>query len=303
MRLLLVVVPLLLTLPAHAATWWVVHADGNKPSRHAVFIDIDKLQPRAGANDVTATPAHPTLWKLDAVEVFESSDSPKQIAGNYIVDCSAKTIATEAETVTWRSGKTDSRPAKVPWPIGPGSIHDDMRVFACEPASRIESRGMRLVGSEKPPTELAWAALWGDGAAPAAPAVASAEAKPAAPASAQTAADKEKEKEKAWKAEADRRKQQRARTEINDRLDAMIGQDEPALVRALGIPTRNYESNGARFLNFREDLDRPHIGETTQPAPLNSRYCDLLFELRDGKVLDFKADGNYCNTMLGRYGR
>jgi hypothetical protein len=71
-------------------------------------------------------------------------------------------------------------------------------------------------------------------------------------------------------------------------MSTWIGASEVEVVRAFGVPTSSYDSAGSRFLSFQDE--RVYVdmygGGTLR--------CTTLFELRDGRVVDWSAEGNSC---------
>jgi hypothetical protein len=98
---------------------------------------------------------------------------------------------------------------------------------------------------------------------------------------------------------------------IDDRLASYVGRTELELVTALGVPTRDYETGGQKFLQYEEQRTialpggfagapiGPYgrgyyggfgLGYTTY-APVQ---CDVTFALRDGRVASYTYRGQGC---------
>lgn len=93
---------------------------------------------------------------------------------------------------------------------------------------------------------------------------------------------------------------------LEQRLATFIGQREGDLVASLGVPTRTYEADGRRFLQFEQQrlvvipgdpwnygwygMRRPWAVPSTY-APVR---CDITFILREGRVESFSARGDGC---------
>ncbi len=98
------------------------------------------------------------------------------------------------------------------------------------------------------------------------------------------------------------------RAEREAQLGGFIGQSEADLVRALGVPSRQFESDGRRFLAYldrRVDLVpgympfRPYgygfgYGPGFPPQAIE-RSCETTFESVGGKVFGYSFRGNACN--------
>ena len=87
---------------------------------------------------------------------------------------------------------------------------------------------------------------------------------------------------------------------------AMNGRSEDVLVATPGVPVRTYEAEGRRFLQYerRRLVTYPgspgfygrygrYIGGGFAPS-VESRACDVTFEVRAGRVVGFNARGNDC---------
>jgi hypothetical protein len=92
-------------------------------------------------------------------------------------------------------------------------------------------------------------------------------------------------------------------------LVTYVGVSEADLVRALGVPTRTYETGGKRFLAYTErrlDVIPGGYGGFGYgygygryygggfPADVVERFCETTFELDAGKVTRFTLRGNAC---------
>lgn len=90
------------------------------------------------------------------------------------------------------------------------------------------------------------------------------------------------------------------------RTSALVGRSEVDLVAALGVPARTYDAEGRRFLQYEERRLITYPGSPGFygrygrylgggfPPSVETRACDLTFELRDGRVVGFNARGNNC---------
>lgn len=101
------------------------------------------------------------------------------------------------------------------------------------------------------------------------------------------------------------------RAEREAQLGGFIGQTEADLVRALGVPSRQFEADGRRFLAYierRVDLVpgympfRPYgygfgngfgYGPGFPPQAIE-RSCETTFESVGGKVSGYSLRGNAC---------
>ena len=93
---------------------------------------------------------------------------------------------------------------------------------------------------------------------------------------------------------------------LDQQLGTFIGRSEGDLVAALGVPTRTFETDGRRFLQF----ESRRTVFVPQPAPFYGPFgargwaqpldtpvavgCDITFEMRDGRALGFSYRGNGC---------
>ena len=104
---------------------------------------------------------------------------------------------------------------------------------------------------------------------------------------------------------------------LNDRLGAYVGRSELELVTALGVPARDYETGGQKFLQYEEQRTvalpggyvgaGPFVGRrggfygagfgagfgglATAYAPVR---CDVTFALREGRVAGYSFRGEGC---------
>ena len=96
------------------------------------------------------------------------------------------------------------------------------------------------------------------------------------------------------------------RAGFDARQSALIGRSEADLVATLGVPARTYEAGGRRFLQYEERrlVTYPgspgfygrygrYLGGGFAPW-IESRSCDVTFELHSGRVVGFSARGNDC---------
>jgi hypothetical protein len=92
-------------------------------------------------------------------------------------------------------------------------------------------------------------------------------------------------------------------------LAPLVGQSEADLVRALGVPTRSFESGGHRFLEYEArdvsiipGLPGHGFGPWgswgyygAMPPQVVERVCDTTFDLVNGRVASFTLRGNACD--------
>ena len=104
---------------------------------------------------------------------------------------------------------------------------------------------------------------------------------------------------------------------LDQRLATFVGQDEGALVSALGVPVRTYETDGRKFLQFesRRTVALPgdpygygfgsgfggfrgrrygYFGGGFAPPAYASVGCDVTFALRGDRVEGFTYRGEGC---------
>jgi hypothetical protein len=105
---------------------------------------------------------------------------------------------------------------------------------------------------------------------------------------------------------------------FNTRMASLVGRSEADLVAALGVPERTYEAEGRRFLQYEDRRLVSYPGAAFYGpgyggfggrrfgsafngyysggfAPMvETRACDVTFELRAGRVAGFTARGNDC---------
>ena len=107
---------------------------------------------------------------------------------------------------------------------------------------------------------------------------------------------------------------------FNARMASFVGRSEADLVATLGVPARTHEAEGRRFLQYEDRRivtypGDPFIGagfgyggfRGRRLAPgfggyygggfgpvVETRACDVTFELRAGRVTGFAARGNDC---------
>jgi hypothetical protein len=92
---------------------------------------------------------------------------------------------------------------------------------------------------------------------------------------------------------------------LEQRLSTFIGRSEGDIVASLGVPTRTFETEGRRFLQF----ESRRTVLVPQPSPYFGPFgprgwgpvdtpvavgCDVTFEMRDGRALSFSYRGNGC---------
>jgi hypothetical protein len=92
-------------------------------------------------------------------------------------------------------------------------------------------------------------------------------------------------------------------------LAPLVGQSEADLVRALGVPTRSFDSGGHRFLEYEArdvsiipGLPGHGFGPWgswgyygAMPPQVVERVCDTTFEVANGRVASFTLRGNACD--------
>jgi hypothetical protein len=94
---------------------------------------------------------------------------------------------------------------------------------------------------------------------------------------------------------------------LEERLAPLVGKREGEVVMALGVPTRTYEADGRKFLQYEQRRvslypgdpywARPYgrFGPVLSPGPmLITRSCDTTFTLRQGVVEAFALRGDDC---------
>jgi hypothetical protein len=100
------------------------------------------------------------------------------------------------------------------------------------------------------------------------------------------------------------------------RLSQYVGRSEADVVAEFGVPARTFESGGRRFLQFEERRlvtipGQPYFGPLGGPRrfgpwgypawgsgpSVESRSCDVTFEVRDGRVESFSFRGNDCRAV------
>ncbi len=90
---------------------------------------------------------------------------------------------------------------------------------------------------------------------------------------------------------------------LDVKLAAMVGQSETAVVRALGVPNRSFETGGHRFIAYlerRQDLV-PTAGPWGPPwwgwagSQVVTRRCEITFEIEAGKVKGYSYRGDACS--------
>jgi hypothetical protein len=90
-------------------------------------------------------------------------------------------------------------------------------------------------------------------------------------------------------------------------LTQWIGRPEAALVGLMGVPDRTYETEGMKFLTYKEQqIDitpgMPYYygpgplayGGAGLPATATIRVCETTFTIADGVVRAFSLRGNAC---------
>lgn len=88
-------------------------------------------------------------------------------------------------------------------------------------------------------------------------------------------------------------------------LSKFVGQPDSAVVQAMGVPTRTYETGGVKYLAYDEhrvDLipATPTYGPyylgwyNAFPPQVIQLDCETTFEVVEGKVRSFNLRGNAC---------
>jgi hypothetical protein len=86
-------------------------------------------------------------------------------------------------------------------------------------------------------------------------------------------------------------------------LNRLVGQPEQTLLQTMGVPTRSYETDGAKFLAYDESRvdfipGVPGIGimhAGAMPPQTIERWCETTFQVAQGTVRSFTLRGNACS--------
>lgn len=93
---------------------------------------------------------------------------------------------------------------------------------------------------------------------------------------------------------------------LEQRLTPLIGRSEGDLVAALGVPTRTYEADGRKFLQYEQRWAQVVPGDfygygpywrfppLWVPPAYVLRGCDITFTLQQGRVESFAWRGDGC---------
>ncbi len=100
------------------------------------------------------------------------------------------------------------------------------------------------------------------------------------------------------------------RQELANRLSVFVGRGEADLVREMGVPSRTYETGGARFLAYASTSTvvypgyyggyggwgwrGPYYGGWGTAPEVIQNTCEATFELREHRVLGVTVRGNGC---------
>ena len=104
-------------------------------------------------------------------------------------------------------------------------------------------------------------------------------------------------------------------------LNSLVGQPEAAVIRSLGVPTRTYDTDGHRFLAYREQRTSIYnsgplfgfgggygygggfggfgggfggLGGGFSDSEVVNRMCETTFEVVRGTVITWSLRGNAC---------
>ena len=88
---------------------------------------------------------------------------------------------------------------------------------------------------------------------------------------------------------------------LDARLSGLVGASQAELERRVGPPTRSFQTDGRMFLAYTErwpDISLYGLGRRgtlpTDIPPLYERFCEITFELAQGRVNGFAYRGSSC---------
>ncbi len=94
---------------------------------------------------------------------------------------------------------------------------------------------------------------------------------------------------------------------LQERLAPFVGRSEGDLVAALGVPTRTYQADGRKFLQYEQRWTQvvpgsfygtgPYwrVSPVWAPPVYVPRACDVTFALRQERVESFTWRGDGCH--------
>ncbi|MGH8029395.1 MAG: hypothetical protein ACREO3_05615 [Arenimonas sp.] len=296
------------------ADYWLVLATGELPNRRAIF--VNDANASKGLDLFASQTAGKEIQKAEitATIVFESPLEPSEMTTDYRINCTDRT-ASGTPYVLWHD--TDKQAGFALPADDRAVIEQRIMEFACDEGSRNIEHAMLSVG--QPPAGVqtfTWKAFWADGREAeftTSKSMAQIEANHAqlmhevdelqARSHAVTgqlegslvAADQDM----AADIDAATRKANRnVNKHYGQKLESWIGQDEAALVQAWGIPQKSYAAGGIRFVAYDFGYDGQYVNQYGAVLGSESYHCYVSWQLKGGRIIDYRASGNYCRTSL-----
>jgi hypothetical protein len=297
-----------LSTAASATDWWLVAKSGAKPQRQSFYVDLRSINPTV---DVQALKNGQLVQvhQIDTRLVLEAGAQTQEIARSYLVDCDKARVAVAKGAEIGRDGVALAELPKTWEAVSAGSPSAPLHEFVCESLGKQSSAGKPArdiaATASLAPMEHAWAKLWPD--AQALPAL---QPSPQREALARQRADNlqahlrqqdaqylQGNNSAAFEKAAKEAKQSRSALPEHE---AWVGATEAQLVAEMGMPSEFSVRNGTRFFVYASSYERNAVyayygwfsrGLIVTPETL---WCRTTYMATQGRVFDYKIDGNDC---------
>jgi hypothetical protein len=307
----------LFAVPAHAE-WWMVYAEGQKPNRTIVYLDLQMLERRDDPARIMTIDVSKKIddedlvdhRRIDSRQMFESENSPAFIASTYKVKCREQLVGQTFTQARWRNGTTEDMPGRAYMAADTSPIYHQVWKFVCDKTARQKSEDMFLATTDATVHDVTWQVFWQDGTEPQYTSGKSvAEQKAEIDASlkkAREAVDSaigaastklgEIANEREKTISEQKARFSRMRGKAWPLLESWIGRSEADLALSWGQPQDSYNADGRRFIHYSYGIERGVSDEYGNEYVQETFSCEMTFEIKGGKVADYRTGGNYCET-------
>ncbi len=307
----------LFAVPANAE-WWMVYADGEKPNRTIVYLDLQSLEQRDDPAKIMTIDVSEKInaedlvdhRRIDSRQMFESEKSPAFIATIFKVKCLERLVGETFTQARWRNSTTQDLPGKAYMSTDANPIYHQVWKFVCDKTARQKSEDMFLATTDFNVHDVTWQLFWQDGTEPQwtstksvaeqkAEIEASLEKARGAVGSAIGAASTklgEISNQREQTIAAQKARFSRMRGKAWPLLESWIGRSEADLALSWGQPQDIYNADGRRFMYYSYGLERGVADDYGNEYVQETFSCEMTFEIKDGKVADYRSGGNYCET-------
>jgi hypothetical protein len=266
--------------PARADSW-IVYGEGKDGARSAMLLDEASLVDRSAKDE--------KIYDIKGSIVFEDRAGAEHINLNYRVYCGRGTLeGSNFFSVDWKGKATTLGSGSLP-EHKPGDFSEEqVLAFTCaNAAGRAAGQFIQLNDAPYPQNyirNIIWAdpKLMKD-------LLASVDASLAAVASGQRAAQDA----------IDSYNRDTSRQGGSPALEAWLGQSETRFVQVWGTPNGFADNGGTRELHYSWGGEGVRIMQGgNQVGEQYAGWCAATIYVRDGKVWDYKWDGNSCRDLL-----